>query len=205
MAEALLNPDTEEALLNPDTVKRTRLDSPPKVREESQKTAKNQYHQMLMIKDQRLSEVSQKEMIEDLKTRLFNSEKKQSILEKIVLDQMKSFQEKILDIEKKNLKWENTVLDYKKKTSQLESIGPVVQQTITDLPVKNNHSLESTSINHPEKIGISSEINTHCSTGREDSGPSTSSFQGESRFPCKTNIIQDERRRRGIGIEGRIR
>jgi hypothetical protein len=40
---------------------------------------------------------------------------------------MKSFQEKILDMEKKNLKWENTVLDYKKKTSQLESIGPVVQ------------------------------------------------------------------------------
>ena len=122
-----------EALVNQDTVKRTRVESPPKLREESQKKAKNQYNQILLIEDQRLSEVSQKEMIEDLKTRLFNSEKKQSILEKIVSDQMKSFQEKILDMEKKNLKWENTVLDYKKKTSQLESIGSVVQQTITDL------------------------------------------------------------------------
>jgi flagellar basal body rod protein FlgF len=28
----------------------------------------------------------------------------------------KSFREKILDMEKKNLKWENTVLDYKKET-----------------------------------------------------------------------------------------
>jgi hypothetical protein len=35
-------------------------------------------------------------------------------------------------VEKKNLKWENTVLDYKKKNSHLESIGPVVQKTITE-------------------------------------------------------------------------
>ena len=72
-------------------------------------------------------------------------------------------------------------------------------------PVKHNHSLESTSINLPEEIGLGPEINTHCSTGREESEPSASSFQGESRFPCKTNIIQDVSRRRGIEIEGGIR
>jgi hypothetical protein len=66
-------------------------------------------------------------------------------------------------------------------------------------PVKHNHILESTSIIHIlEEIGPNPEINTLCSTGREESGPSVSSFQGESRFPCKTNIIQDDRRSRAI-------
>jgi predicted metallo-beta-lactamase superfamily hydrolase len=128
-----------ENLVIPDTVKRTRMDSPPKAREESQKKSKNQHNQMLMIEDQRSSEVSLMEMLEVLKTRMLNSEnrqsiseKRQSISEKAVSDQIKALQEKIQNVEKKNLKWENTVLKYKKKISHLESIGPVVQKTITE-------------------------------------------------------------------------
>jgi hypothetical protein len=123
-----------ETLLNSDLLKRTRGESPLRLEEESpprvdspQKRAKNQYNQILMndnqilmIEDQQTSEVS---MIEDLKIRLLKSETKQSILEKMVITQMKSFEAKILVLE----------LDCKKKTSQLESKSTVVQQNITNL------------------------------------------------------------------------
>ncbi len=58
----------------PDTVKRIRMDSPLKAREESQKKSKNQHNQMLMIEDQRSSEVNLLAMIEVLETRMLNSE-----------------------------------------------------------------------------------------------------------------------------------
>jgi hypothetical protein len=83
---------------NPEVVKRGRGDSPIKERVVSQKKSKNQHDQTLMIKDQKVSEANQEEVIEELKTRVLNAEKKQQISEKLLSDQMKSFQEKMTEM-----------------------------------------------------------------------------------------------------------
>jgi hypothetical protein len=194
-----------ENLVIPDTVKRTRMDSPPKVREESQKKPKNQHNQMLMIEDQRSSEVSQKEMFEVLKTRMLNSEKRQSISEK-----RQSISEKAVSADHSTPR-EDSGCGKEKSQMGKYCIGLQEENQSTGKhrpsstknyhrTVKHNNSLESTSSIHPEEIGVSPEINKHCSTGL-----SASSVQGESRFTCKTNIIQDDSRGRGIESEGRIR
>jgi hypothetical protein len=61
----------------PDTVKRTRMESPPKTREVSQKKPKNEYNQILTIEEQKSSDVTLLEMINVLTTRMFISENRQ--------------------------------------------------------------------------------------------------------------------------------
>jgi hypothetical protein len=87
-----------EDISNPEVVKRGRGDSPLKERMDSQKKSKNKHDQTLMIKDQKVSEANQEEVIEELKTRVLNAEKKQQISEKLLSDQMKSFQEKMTEM-----------------------------------------------------------------------------------------------------------
>jgi hypothetical protein len=53
---------TENPMIS-DTVKRTRVESPPKTREVSKKKPKNEYNQILMIEDQKSSDVTLLDMI----------------------------------------------------------------------------------------------------------------------------------------------
>ena len=87
-----------EDISNLEVVKRGRGDSPLKERVVSQKKLKKQHDQTLMIKDQNMSKVNQEEVIEELRTRVLNAEKKQQTSEKLHSDQMKSFQEKMTEM-----------------------------------------------------------------------------------------------------------
>jgi hypothetical protein len=127
-----------ETPLNPEVVKRTRGDSSPISAEESPKKAKNQHDQPLLIEDQKWQEVSQKEMIEDLRRKQLNSEKKHSIWEKMVAEQMKVFQEQFLDMEKKHQHaitvLTQTITSLKVKISNTQKQVTLVQRSINIAP-----------------------------------------------------------------------
>jgi hypothetical protein len=127
-----------DASLNLEAVKRTRGESPPEMGEESQKKSKKQFNQIPVIKDQQLLETSQKEVIEDLKRKLFNSEKKHLIWEKTVSEQMKVLQEQFLDMEKKHQHattvLTQTITSLKVKISNTQKQVALVQRTINIAP-----------------------------------------------------------------------
>ena len=118
----------------PDTVKRTRVDSPLKAREESQKKSKNQHNQMLMIEDQRSSEVNLLAMIEVLETRMLNSENRlteQANTITVLKAQVASTQKK-LDLALKSI---NTAPLACQPIQNKEKVVSPVEQTLSNMTV----------------------------------------------------------------------
>jgi hypothetical protein len=116
----------EDASLNLEAIKRTRVDSPLELREESPKKSQKQFNQ---DKGQRVPDASLMEMIEEVRRQQLNSEKK-------VSEQMKSIQQQLLDTEKKNLALTKTIMVLEAKIVSTQKTLASVQKTVNVLPQK---------------------------------------------------------------------